>query len=125
MIEDIGTEGLAATLSVLVDWTQTHTYRLERRPLDGTYLFIDNSPTPSLTIPDSLYINYPLPQLTSPGVAFGHVGEEGCISFTDFVRVALSEGYEISTKKIATEAQLEQDILGSQAIVLATLSDND
>lgn len=125
MLEVVGTEGQAAKLSTLVDWTNQHVYRLERRPQDGVYLFIDNSPTPSLVIPDSLYIAYPASQFGGPKIAFGHLGEEGCISYTDFVRVALSEGYEISTKKIATEVQLEQSVLGAQAIVLTTISDND
>ncbi len=125
MIEEVGTEGQAASLSTLIDWTAPHIYRFERRPQDGLYLFIDNAPKPALVIPDSLRIPYPVTQFSGPKIAFGHLGEEGCISLTDFVRVGLSSGYEISTKKTATEAQLEQTVLGSQAIVLTTISDND
>ena len=125
LIEVVGTEGQAAKLSAKIDWDQPHIYRLERRPLDGTYLFIDNNPTPALYVPDSDRLDYPNSQFITPSVAFGHIGFEGSRSVVDFVRVMYSEGYEISTKKVDTTAQLEEDIRNTQAMVIAFVKDAD
>lgn len=126
LVEVVGTERQAAKLSAKVDWDQPHVYRFERRPLDGTYLFIDNHPLPALFIPDSDRIDYPNSQFGGvPSVAFGNIGSEGARSVTTFVRVLYSEGYEISTKKVDTTAKLEEDIRSSRAMVIAFVKDDD
>jgi len=125
LIEVVGTEGQAAKLSTKIDWDQPHIYRLERRPLDGTYLFIDNSTTPALYVPDSDRVDYPNSQFITPSVAFGNIGSEGARTVIDFVRVLYSEGYEISTKKVDTTAKLEEDIRNTQAMVIAFVKDDD
>lgn len=125
LVEVVGTEGQAAKLSAKIDWDNPHVYRLERRPLDGTYLYIDNNPVPTIKIPDSDRVTFPLAQFGSPAVAFGHLSGESARSVTDFVRVMYSEGYEISTKKVDTTTQLEADIRNAQAMVIAVAEDND
>lgn len=125
LVESVGTEGEPSRLSVKVRWDEPHIYRLERRPLDGLYLFIDNDPEPALVILESARVDFPISQFIAPTVAFGHLSGEGCASLTDFMRVTVSEGYEISTKKVDTTAQLEQDIRNTQAIVITFVEDND
>lgn len=125
LIEKAGTEGLSASLSKQIRWDDPHIYRFERRPLDGTYLFIDNEINPSLVILESARIDYPQSQFLSPTIAFGHFSGEGARSLTDFVRVEVSEGYEISTKKVDATAKLEQDVRNTQAVVVALTRDND
>jgi hypothetical protein len=125
LVEIVGTEGIASKLSTLINWNESHIYRLERRPLDGLYLFIDNSITPILVLTDSDKIDYPQSQFLTPTVAFGHISGEGLRSATDFVRVEVSKGYEISTRKIDSTSTLEQDVRNTQAIVVAIARDND
>ncbi len=123
LIEKVGTEGLAAKLSKKIRWDLPHTYRFERRPLDGLYLFIDGEP--AITLPESERIDYPVSQFGGPTVAFGHISDEGCTSIIDFVHTTFSSGYEISIKKVDTTEQLEQSVRNSQAIVVAYVEDND
>jgi len=125
LIEKAGTEGVASKLSKQILWDNPHVYRLERRPLDGLYLFIDNSTDPAIVLPESENIDYPQSQFFTPTVAFGHFSGEGAKSLTDFVRVEVSEGYEISTKKVDVTAQLEQDARNTQAVVVVLARDND
>lgn len=125
LVEIVGTEGLASKLSKQINWGNPHIYRFERRPLDGVYLFVDNATDPILVILESDRIDYPQSQFLTPTVAFGHFSGEGARSLTDFVRVMVSEGYEISTKKVDTTAQLEQDVRNTQAVVVVLARDND
>lgn len=126
LVEIVGTEGPATKLSAKIDWDSPHIYRFERRPLDGTYLFIDGATTPTLYIADSdRTVDIPLTSFSTPTAAFGHLSGEGATSLTDFVHVMYSEGYEISTKKVDSTDQLEQDIRNTQAMVLAFVEDAD
>jgi hypothetical protein len=122
-VEQVGTEGLAAKLSKKLRWDLPHTYRLERRPLDGLYLFVDGEL--AISIPDTERVDYPTSQFSAPTVAFGHISDEGCVSVIDFVNTAFSSGYEISIKKVETTEQLEQNVRDSQAVVVAYVEDND
>lgn len=125
-VEVVGTEGLASQLSAQVHWDEPHIYRIEVRPLDGVYLFVDNAIEPTLKIPVSARVNYPTAQFGGTStVAFGHLSGEGCTSFTDYVRVAVSAGYEVSAKRVETTTQLEQNVRNSQAIIVAFAEDND
>lgn len=125
LVEKVGTEGQAAQLSAQINWDASHIYRIERRPLDGIYLFIDNAIAPAIVLLDTDRVDYPQSQFFTPTLVFGHFKGEGATSLTDFVRVAISEGYEISTKKVDDTSQLEQDIRNTQAIVVALARDND
>jgi len=124
-VERVGTDGVPETLSFQVDWDQPHTYRMERRPLDGLYIFVDDAADPVLVIPDSDNVDFPSSQFLAPVVAFGQFSTEGSVSKWDFVRTMFSSGYEISFKKVATTAQLEEDIANAQAIVIAFAEDLD
>lgn len=122
-IEDVGTDGGAEKLSFRIDWDQPHTYRMERRPLDGLYIFVDNNPTPALVIPDTDRVVYPGSQFLSPTVAFGVLSSEGSTSLWDYTRTMFGSGYEISYRLKTDTAGLEEEIRNTQAIVIASADD--
>lgn len=124
-VEDVGTEGQAEKLSTKIDWSQPHNYRIERRPLDGLYVFIDDYDEPALEIPDQDRIDYPGSQFGAPTVAFGYLSSEGGEAKIDFVRTLFGSGYEISFRKIEDTSELEEDIRDAQAIIVAYAQDND
>lgn len=122
-IEEAGTDGDAEKLSFKIDWSEPHTYRMERRPLDGLYIFVDNDPEPSLVIPDTDRVDYPGSQFCCPTVAFGVLSSEGSTSLWDYTRTMFGSGYEISFKVKTDTAGLEEKIRNSQAVVVASADD--
>jgi len=119
--EYAGQVGEAAKLSVLIDWTEFHTYRLERRPRDGVYLFIDNNPVPALALLDSSRYSFPLAQFGgTPTVAFGAYSDEGGVSVWKFVRGFFGSGYELSTMLNQSEAELRESLNNTRATVVVT-----
>jgi len=124
-VENVGTEGEASDLSFKVDWSVPHTYRLERRYLDGLYIFVDNEEEPSLIIPDSKNIDYPSSQFLAPTIAFGQLSKEGSVSKWDFVRSLFSRGYETSFRRIESVSVLEEKIGNTQTVIVAHAQDND
>lgn len=125
-VETVGRDGDAAALSFLFDWTQLHTYRMERRPYDGLYVFVDQETEARLFYPEKKMAELPDVQFSgTPKIAFGQFSTEGAVSHWDFVRGFFSAGYEISTKKNRTDAQLREDLFATQAIVAAYAQDQD
>jgi hypothetical protein len=137
-----GNAGLAAKVSFPLDWTQPHTYRMERRPDDGLYIYIDQSASPSLVILDRDQLQiaetrqnaayptaphyFPVPPATPNGAAaFGHFRTLGAVSVWEYVRHTYSLGFELSAKKNRTEAQLIEEIAGTEALVVAYCKDRD
>jgi hypothetical protein len=124
--EIVGKDGEAANLSFLLNWTELHTYRMERRPYDGLYIFVDSETEHRLFYPESEMGE--LPEVQFPGVpslAFGQFSGEGAVSQWDFVRGFFSSGYELSIKKNESDAVLSDQLFGNQAIVVAYAQDQD
>jgi hypothetical protein len=122
-IESVGTDGVPETLSFRVDWDQPHTYRMERRPLDGLYIFVDNDLEPALVILDTARVDYPSSQFQAPTAAFGVFSTEGSVSLWDYARTMWGSGYEVSFKRKTDTPGLEEEIRNSQAIVVASADD--
>ena len=122
-IEDVGTDGGAEKLSFRIDWSEPHVYRMEKRPLDGLYIFVDNDPEPALVILDSDRVDYPSTQFCCPTIAFGVLSSEGSVSTWDYTRAMFGQGYEISFRLKTDTAGLEEKIRNSQAVVVASADD--
>lgn len=119
--ESAGQIGDAAKLSVLLDWTEFHTYRLERRPRDGVYLFIDNNPVPALVLLDTARYSFPLAQFSgTPTMGFGAYSDEGGTSVWKFVRDFFGSGYELSTMLNQSEVELRRSLNNARATVVVT-----
>lgn len=116
--EYAGPSGLGAQLSVPIDWTVFHTYRLERRPRDGLYLFIDNNPVPALVLLDSARYSFPHTQFNSQLIAFGQFTDEGAVSVWEFVRGQFGSGYEISTGLSRPAAELQARLSNARTTVV-------
>ena len=124
-VEEVGTDGEATSLSFKIDWSETHVYRIERRPLDGLYIFVDDAVIPELVILDSARVDFPTSQFGEPVVAFGQFSREGSVSLWDHVHTMFGRGYEVSTRKIDSTETLEEEIAATQAIVVAFAEDVD
>jgi len=122
-VERVGTDGEAESLSFRVDWSEPHSYRMERRPLDGLYIFVDQDPEPALVILDSDRVDFPSSQFLSPTVAFGVLSSEGSVSLWDYARTMWGTGYEVSFKRNIDTAGLEEEIRNTQAIIVASADD--
>jgi hypothetical protein len=124
--EIIGKDGEAATLSFILDWTAPHTYRMERRPYDGLYIFLDSEAEHRLFYPENKMSELPDVQFGgTPSIAFGQFSGEGAVSQWDFVRGFFSSGYELSMKKNESDDVLQDQLFGNQAIVVAYAQDQD
>lgn len=124
-VEVVGTDGEAESLSFKIDWSEPHVYRMERRPLDGLYIFVDDAVDPELVILDSARVDFPTSQFGEPVVAFGQFSIEGSVSLWDHVRTMFGRGYEVSTRKVDPTETLEAEIAATQAIVVAFAEDLD
>lgn len=126
-----GFEGDSARLSFLCDWTQEHRYRIERKPLDGLYVYLDYETEPRLAIKDSEYFGWPrprpLPDLPpdTPLVGFGHFSGEGGASEWRYLRTLCSTGYEFSARKNVSDDLLVEQLFGTEAVVVAHVEDED
>ena len=118
--EYAGDSGLGAQLSVAIDWTAFHTYRLERRPRDGLYLYIDNNPTPALFLADSARYSYPATQFGTPVVGFGQLTDEGATSIWQFVRDFFGSGYEISTQVAGSTTDVLKRLSNTRTTIVVT-----
>lgn len=124
--EIITRDGESSKLSFLIDWTEYHTYKLERLPYDGFKVYLDNETTPRLVYPENKLPRLPDTQFSgNPTLAFGQFSGEGAISRWDFVRGLFSRGYEISFKKNKPDNILKTDLTKTQAIIVAHIQDTD
>lgn len=124
--EVVGKDGQAAKLSFVLDWSKPHIYRLELRPYDGFYVFLDNEPSPRIVIPELDYGQLPDSQFPGvPSVAFGQFNPEGSTSKWSNFRTYFSGGYEISFKKNKPDSVLRDELFATQAIVIAYAVDQD
>jgi hypothetical protein len=122
--EIIGRDGTAADLCFPIDWTDFHTYRIERYPVDGFSVFVDFEKNPRITVSEANLVQLPDTQFSgTPTIAFGQLTIEGSTSQWDFVRTYFSKGYEISFKKNATEEAAVEELSNTQAIVVAHITD--
>lgn len=116
--EFAGESGQAAHLSTKLDWTQFHTYRLERRPRDGLYLYIDNEP--SILLKDEERWSFPATQFHASVLAFGQVTDEGAVSVWKFIRGFFGSGYEISAKLNQPESEIRRRLDGVRTTIVVT-----
>jgi hypothetical protein len=123
--EIAGYTGDGAKLSFPIDWTEYHVYRMERRPLDGVYFFVDGERTPRLVVPDSAHFEMPLSQFLPGILAFGQFNQSGGISVWKHERTAVGTGYEISIRKSGTEEVVEEEVFSTRALVTAYVQDAD
>lgn len=124
--ELVGRDGDASRLSFLVDWTEFHTYRLERHPYDGVKVYLDNEDTPRIVFADSKLAQLPDVQYSgTPTLAFGQFTTEGATSQWQFVRGLFSRGYDISFKKNKPDAVLRTELYKTQALIIAHAQDED
>lgn len=121
--EYAGTTGQGALLSVAIDWTVSHTYRLERRPRDGLYLFIDNNAVPALVLLDLAQYSFPATQLSAKDIAFGQLTDEGAVSVWEFVRGQFGSGFEISTILNLPQSELQSRLSGARTTVVVTVGE--
>ncbi len=124
--EVVGRDGDAAKISFLIDWTEYHTYRLERVPYEGVKVFVDNEVLPRITLPESKLAQLPDPQFGgTPKLAFGQFTTEGSTSRWRFVRGLFSRGFDISFKKNKSDAVLRTELFKTQALIIAHAQDED
>lgn len=107
-------------ISAKVDWSQVHTYRLERRPRDGVYLYIDNAPDPALVLLDSARYSFPTTQFHAKTIGFGHLTDEGATSVWKFARDCFGTGYEISAQVADDESDLRAKLSNARATVVVS-----
>ncbi len=121
-----GKDGRAAEFSFEVDWTEFHTYRIEKQSYGGVQVFLDDEMGPRISHPDSLINEMPLTQYSgTPTLAFGQFSLEGAVAEWSFVRGYFSGGCEISFKKNKPDSVLREELFDTQAIVVAYALDND
>src|SRR5690606_16393038 len=124
--ELVGRDGEASKVSFLLDWTDYHTYRLERIPFEGLRVFVDNEERPRITFPESRLGELPDEQFGgNPKLAFGQFTSEGATSRWLFVRGLFSRGYDISIKKNKPDAVLRSELYKAQALIIAHAQDED
>lgn len=124
--ETTGRDGDAATVSFLLDWSQPHTYRLERRPFEGLRLFVDDEVEPRINYPETKLSLLPDPMYAgTPTMAFGQFSSESSISKWSFVHGFFSRGYEIAFRKNKSDAVLRTELVNTQAIIVANAVDAD
>ncbi len=116
--EEAGESGLPAQLSVPIDWSQQHIYRLERRPRDGVYLFIDGQQ--ALVIPDSKRFIFPVSRYGTPTLAFGQFTDEGATSVWGFARGSFGAGFEISSTLAQPMSEIQKRFNNAQVDVIIT-----
>lgn len=122
--EIVGRDGNGAKFSFLIDWTQFHTYRIERVPYKGLYIYVNNEPDPRITINESDLGQLPDAQFGgTPTLGFGNFSIEGATSKWDFVRTYFSKGYDISFKRNGPDDEIAEKINDSQVIVIAHAAD--
>jgi hypothetical protein len=118
--EVAGRDGPGASVSFPLDWDELHTYRLERRPGEGVFVFTDGEADPKISFPESRVDELPdtFSEL-SPIIRFGHLAQfSHSISRWRFVRGMFNAGYEVSFKKNKSDVALVEELFGTQALVL-------
>jgi hypothetical protein len=125
--EVVGFDGDSKFLSSRLDWTQPHTYRFERKPNEGAFLFVDEDPKPRLFITDAQIQQFlPSTIYLSATIAFGHFQVASpSIAKWYFVRAFWSSGYEITYKLTKPDAVLKDKLFANEAIVLVEATDAD
>lgn len=122
--ELVGRDGEGALYSFPCDWTQFHTYRMERQIYGGLSIYLDDEVGPRISFPHSKLALLPNPQYGgTPTLAFGQFTTEGGTSEWSFINAFFSRGYEVSMKKNKSDAVLRRELFNTQAIVLATAVD--
>jgi hypothetical protein len=122
--EVVGRDGEGAQYSFPLDWTEFHTYRIERQLYRGVSVYVDDETSPRLVFPESNLALLPTPQYSgTPKLAFGQFTGEGATSEWAFFNGFFSRGYEVSTKKNKSDTVLLDELFGTQAIVLVTVTD--
>ena len=121
-----GKDGDAALVSFPVDWSEFHTYRIEKLSYNGVQVFLDGELEPRITYTEVDSEELPQEQYSgTPTLAFGQFSLEGATSEWAFVRGFFSGGYEISFKKNKPNSVLREELFDTQAIVVAYALDMD
>jgi len=106
-----------------------HDYRLEWKPWDGFYVYVDRETEPRIMVP-ALRPGAMLPSTiyNVPTVGFGQFKEPAStptVSEWKYLRTLLSSGYELSFKKNLSAPQLQEELFGTKAIVIVHAEDAD
>jgi len=122
-------QGSLAKFSSLLDWSVFHDYRLEWKPWDGFYVYVDRETEPRIMVP-ALRPGAMLPSTiyNVPTVGFGQFKEPAStptVSEWKYLRTLLSSGYELSFKKNLSAPQLQEELFGTKAIVIVHAEDAD
>lgn len=124
--EVVGRDGDPALVSFLLDWTQYHTYRMERLPFDGLRVYVDDEVTPRISFPEAKLGQLPDSQYGgTPTLGFGQYSSEGATSRWSYVRGLFSRGYDIAFKKNKPDAVLRTELYKTQALIVAHAQDED
>lgn len=121
--EVVGRDGDGPLYSFPCDWTEFHTYRLERRIYQGFQVYLDDEEDPRISFPEGSIALLPDAQHPGPTIAFGQFSTEGATSQWAYLNTFLSRGYEVSLKKRKSDAILRNELYNTQAIVVASASD--
>lgn len=122
--EVVGRDGDGLLYSFPCDWTEFHTYRLERQTYRGLQVYFDDEVDPRISFPEADLALLPNPlYLGTPTVAFGQFTTEGATSEWAYLNTFFSRGYEVSTKKNKSDAILRNELYNTQAIVVVSASD--
>jgi N-acetylneuraminic acid mutarotase len=113
-----GLDGAGESVSFRVDWTEPHTYRLERDPLEGVFIFLDDELIPRIKFPEGRLNELPSAD-SSSYVLFGHfLNKHPARARWYFVRTFFSTGFEVSFKKDKPDIVLKEELFAKQAVVL-------
>jgi len=90
-----------------VDWTLFHLYRIEKNRDGRLRLFVDNAAAPVIDLDERTFAYPPHVGGGNPRVEIGH-DDTGIktVSDLEFIRLTLSDGYDVSTKVLMDEDAL-------------------
>jgi hypothetical protein len=117
-------EGEARSLEI--DWTELHTYRLERSPGEHVRLYVDNSVIPGidLTWDDANLPNGGL--AVQPSVGFGSLApNQKAKGAWKFVRYGIGRGYDLAVRRSLTTDEMNEHAFDGAVNLLIEASDVD
>lgn len=97
-------KGLITSTYYAIDWTETHTYRVEKSTGDYLRLYVDNSPIPAIEIE---FRDIPVvPTFGDEGVVFGSILDDRSNESTwEFLHYAPSNGVDLKIETLALDEE--------------------
>jgi len=113
-------------ISAAVDWTEAHTYRLERRPGSYVRLYVDNADTPII---DVQWSDIDLPngaETLVPSVVVGSSDTtRQCTSSWKAVRIGTSRGYDLSVRRSLSQEEMDEHAFDGHLNLVVEVADTD